>query len=184
MPVISPPAAFSRVFNISCFKWLDEVPATHKHRRDALYLLVKVSSASDQLPPSLFVHGVDIGTVRDPVRTGEFADIYRGTYNNELVAIKRLRVLEASEAQMHPVLFFFLPKNLGLTSAYRNLQGGPHIETTQAPRFTTFFGVDADTFVTTQFLCMVSPWVEYGTVMDFVKTSLYWGRKDGNRLVS
>jgi hypothetical protein len=120
--VISPPVAFSRVFNISCFKWLDEVPATHEHRRDALYLLVKLSSTSDQLPPSLFVHGVDIGTVRDPVRTGGFADIYRGTYNDELVAIKRLRVLEASKAQMHPVLvlFFFSPNGLGLTSAYRN----------------------------------------------------------------
>lgn len=48
-----------------------------------------------------------------------------------------------------------------------------------------FIGVDAETFYSTNFLCMVSPWMEKGTVLDFIKCCLeYLPHQDCHRLVS
>ena len=85
---------------------MDGAGAQHVHRRQALYLLVKLSVVSDELPPSLFVRDVDIGSVRDPLRMGGCADIYKGVYDGRPVAVKRLRALEGSKTKLHPVRVF------------------------------------------------------------------------------
>jgi hypothetical protein len=54
---------------------LDELRLNDEFYRHALYLLVKVSANTRILPTSLFVHGVDIGPIRDPSYAGGFADI-------------------------------------------------------------------------------------------------------------
>jgi hypothetical protein len=40
---------------------------------------------------------VDLGLdgMRDPIAHGGFADLFRGTYRNQLVAVKRLRINSA-----------------------------------------------------------------------------------------
>jgi hypothetical protein len=65
---------------------------------------VKFCSRTSQLPASLFIHGVNIGDVRDPCSTGGFADIYRGKYRQMEVAVKKLRFLIADDrAAVHKV---------------------------------------------------------------------------------
>jgi hypothetical protein len=71
--------------------------------RHALYLLVTLSTNTHVLPTSLFVHGVDIGSVRDPSHGGGFADIYRGRYKGIEVAVKKLRFSEEQRAHVHRV---------------------------------------------------------------------------------
>jgi hypothetical protein len=71
--------------------------------RHALYLLVKLSANTYILPTSLFVQGVDIGSMRDPLHGGGFADIYRGRHKGLEVAVKKLRFSEEQRAHVHRV---------------------------------------------------------------------------------
>jgi hypothetical protein len=72
-------------------------------RRKVVALLLKLSVASGVLPPDLFIQGVSIGDQRDPWTSGGFADVFRGVYNHQSVAVKRLRVLNEDTATVNPV---------------------------------------------------------------------------------
>jgi hypothetical protein len=79
--------------NLQQTQWLDL--SNHEDRggrRRLLYLLIKLASASQSLPPKIFLQGVDLGEARDPWRTGGCADIFRGTYCGREVVGKRLRL--------------------------------------------------------------------------------------------
>jgi hypothetical protein len=65
--------------------------------------MLRLAESSHQLPSSLYVRGVDIGTDRDPVSHGGFADIFQGQYNGRTVALKRLRVCFPSESSVFKV---------------------------------------------------------------------------------
>ena len=85
-------------------KWLDDTPESHPLRRNALYLLIKLASRSNEFPPSLFVTGVDIGENRDPVANGGFADIFRGNLKGLAVAVKRVgRFSQHDRSEIHAV---------------------------------------------------------------------------------
>lgn len=144
--------------------WMDKAPLDHELRRDIFYLLVKLSAATNELPPCLFISGVNIGSERDPLRIGGLADVYKGTYQTRLVAIKKLRVLERSKAKLHS-------KICREALIWRQLHH-PHV--------LPLCGLDCKTFTST---CMVSPWIELGTMESFLKTSLYQPKRDGNRLL-
>jgi hypothetical protein len=60
---------------------------------DARRLIVKLAEASDLLPSSLKIHGVDHRSV-DPLFGGTFGDIYRAQYQGNSVALKRLRLFQ------------------------------------------------------------------------------------------
>jgi hypothetical protein len=56
------------------------------------HLLMGLCERCDKLPTRLFITGakrIDI----DPIFIGGFADIYRAIHNDEVVALKRLRIL-------------------------------------------------------------------------------------------
>jgi hypothetical protein len=57
-----------------------------------LYQMVKLATFSQELPPSLYIRGVDLGGTRDPTYPGGFSDVFRATYQGEPVAVKRMRV--------------------------------------------------------------------------------------------
>jgi hypothetical protein len=85
-------------------KYLDEQwPEDLSLRRRAIYLLLKLASTSRKFPYSFFVDGVDIGTSRDPVAQGGFADVFRGTYRGQAVALKRPRTNAAANTDYHRV---------------------------------------------------------------------------------
>jgi hypothetical protein len=85
-------------------QWLTAATSSHPFWRRALYLLLKLSSESRQLPKSLFIDGVDIGSSRDPVCRGGFADIFRGTFQGRTVAIKRLYLEDRPEVHYVSVI--------------------------------------------------------------------------------
>jgi hypothetical protein len=83
---------------------LDELRLGDEFYRHALYLLVKLAANSNILPTSLFVHGVDIGSIRDPIYGGGFADIYQGRFEGIDVAVKKLRLNDGTDrAKIHSV---------------------------------------------------------------------------------
>lgn len=73
-----------------------------------IYLLVKLSSHSNQLPKSLFVEGIEIGHSRDPTASGGFADIFCGTYAGAKVAVKRLRICNHQKAEIYKVSLLYI----------------------------------------------------------------------------
>jgi hypothetical protein len=97
-------------------QWLDSTPVDHPDRRRAIYLLVKLSSGSKQLPRLLYVSNVQIIGNRDPWNGGRsfttqigwcaakqevaggFADVFKATHNNTHVVLKRLRVYRTQES--------------------------------------------------------------------------------------
>jgi hypothetical protein len=68
-----------------------------------VYRLIKLAADSEQLPRSLDIYDVDLGGVRDYVRVGGMADIYRGTYRGRPVAVKKLRLLSDQRSRLHKV---------------------------------------------------------------------------------
>jgi hypothetical protein len=57
-------------------------------------VLLKLAKDADVLPPSLFLNGVYVPRIDRAVCLGGFADIYLGSYQNNAVAVKRLRVTD------------------------------------------------------------------------------------------
>jgi hypothetical protein len=58
-------------------QWLDCAPADHPDRRQAIYLLVRLSIGSKRLPRLLYVSNITLIGSRDPWRTGQFSTISR-----------------------------------------------------------------------------------------------------------
>lgn len=71
-------------------QWLD-INLNHEHRRIVLKRLVDIASASNELPRSLFLDGVELPSLH-PAGYGAYADVFRGTYRGSAVALKRLRI--------------------------------------------------------------------------------------------
>ncbi|KAJ7778445.1 kinase-like domain-containing protein [Mycena metata] len=115
-------------------------------------MIRKLSESCDIFPSSLFITGVT-GREEDPTFGGGYGDIYRASYNNVPVALKRLRYFIRG-SELRRIRAKFCREAL----LWRDLNH-PHI--------LPFLGIDSSTFSST--LCMVSPWMEHGTVMRYLK---------------
>ncbi|KAJ7712499.1 kinase-like domain-containing protein [Mycena metata] len=127
-----------------------------EHTRRAHRIIRKLSESCDMLPSSLFISGVS-GCDDHPTFGGGYGDIYRASHNNNPVALKRMRYfLRGSD--LRRVRLKFCREAL----VWKDLQH-PHI--------LPFLGIDRDTFPSS--LCMVSPWMELGTVMNYLEAHGY-----------
>jgi hypothetical protein len=71
-------------------------PALVAFRREARRVQISLSENCNNLPLSLTLQGVSL--LEDNVISGGgFADIFRGSYRNEVVALKRLRIFQPNE---------------------------------------------------------------------------------------
>ncbi|KAJ6485878.1 ras guanine nucleotide exchange factor domain-containing protein [Mycena sanguinolenta] len=124
-----------------------------EHTKMARRIIRKLSVLCDKLPSSLFIVGV---TEQDehPTFWGGFGDIYRASYGNQRVALKRMRHFQPG-SDVRRMRLKFCREAL----VWKDLHH-PHI--------LPFLGIDADSFPL--FLCMVSPWMMHGTVLNYLKT--------------
>ncbi|KAJ7141857.1 kinase-like domain-containing protein [Mycena crocata] len=124
---------------------------TQDHSWKARRIIRKLSESCDKLPSSLFITGVN-GRDEHPMFGGGFGDIYRASYENQTVALKSMRhFLRGGE--LRRVRWEFCREAL----VWKDLHH-PHI--------LTFLGIDRESFPST--LCMVSPWMEHGTVLTYL----------------
>ncbi|KAF7333675.1 Kinase-like protein [Mycena sanguinolenta] len=89
-----------------------------------------------------------------PTFGGGFGDIYRASYGDQHVALKRMRhFLHGSD--LRRIHLEFCREAL----VWKGLHH---------PYILPFLGIDRDSFPTT--LCMVSPWMKHGSVINYLKT--------------
>ncbi|KIK67862.1 hypothetical protein GYMLUDRAFT_1014143 [Collybiopsis luxurians FD-317 M1] len=124
---------------------------TEFEQLDARRLLINLSKSSTNLPTYMFIDGV--APVKDRSSFGgTFGDVYRSTYQNKPVALKRLRHFQ--QAESHTI--------------YRKFCKEALIWQRLSHKFILpFLGIDAENFPRSP--CMVSPWMPGGTVSQFLK---------------
>ncbi|KAJ6542173.1 kinase-like domain-containing protein [Mycena vulgaris] len=123
-----------------------------KHSQKAGRIIRKLSESCDTLPSSLFVTGVT-GREQHPTFGGGYGDIYRASYGITTVALKHMRHFLRG-ADSRSLRLKFCREAL----VWKDLHH-PHI--------LRFIGIDRESFPSS--LCMVSPWMEHGTVLQYVK---------------
>ncbi|KAJ7601876.1 kinase-like domain-containing protein [Mycena rosella] len=123
-----------------------------KHRWKARRLIRKLSEACDMLPSALFITGVR-GRAEHPVFGGGYGDIYCASYGNEAVALKHLRHCLRGSGQRRVRLKFCRE-----ALVWRDWHH---------PNILSFIGIDRESFPSS--LCMVSPWMEHGTVLKYLE---------------
>ncbi|KAJ7157387.1 kinase-like domain-containing protein [Mycena filopes] len=122
-----------------------------EHNSKARRMILKLSEACDRLPSALFITGV---TGRDEFALfgGGFGDIYQASYAGQTVALKLLRHFPR-DAEQRRIRLQFCREAL----VWQRLRH-PHI--------LPLLGIDRDTFPSS--LCMVSPWMQNGTVLKYL----------------
>ncbi|KAJ7229230.1 kinase-like domain-containing protein, partial [Mycena rebaudengoi] len=126
-------------------------------------IILKISEACDKLPSSLFITGV---TRHDEHATfsGGFGDIYQASYGGKTVALKLVRTSHRRETRL-------VRKFCREALVWQDLQH---------PYILPLIGIDRESFPTTS-LCMVSPWMEHGTILRYLNDH---GRVNVDRLLS
>ncbi|EIN12457.1 kinase-like protein [Punctularia strigosozonata HHB-11173 SS5] len=119
-------------------------------RKAISQLLVRLVQQTNVLPSKLFVAGVQLHS-RDPVNAGGFADILRGSYYGQEVALKRFRIY--AHSQERSAIHKRLCREVLLWQALDH------------PNVLPFIGVDASTF--DFMICAVSPWMHGGSLLDY-----------------
>ncbi|KAJ7231955.1 kinase-like domain-containing protein [Mycena rebaudengoi] len=120
---------------------------------EAKILMLKLSEKCNMLPSSFFVTGVR-GSDEHPTFSGGFSDIYRASYYGMTVALKlRRRFVGASESEEQ--------------RAQRDYIREAFIwQCLKHPYIAPMLGIDRESFPSS--LCLVSPWEENGTVLQYL----------------
>ncbi|KAJ7266662.1 kinase-like domain-containing protein [Mycena rebaudengoi] len=126
-------------------------------------MIIKLSEACDKLPSSLFITGVS-GRDHNATFGGGFGDIYRALYDGKTVALKHMRTFYRG-SELRRIRLQFCREAL----IWQHLKH---------PYILPMLGIDRETFPLS--LCMVSPWMENGTVLKYLEEH---GRQDVDRLL-
>ncbi|KAJ7261919.1 kinase-like domain-containing protein [Mycena rebaudengoi] len=124
------------------------------------------SRAYGKLPASLFITGVT-GRDTNPTLGSRFGDIYQASYIGRKVALKHVRIFRDQDADHNGKIDLEFCRE---ALVWQHLQH-PHI--------LPLIGIDCESFPTS--LCMVSPWMEHGTVLEYLD---HHGRSNVDRLLS
>ncbi|KAF7340963.1 Kinase-like protein [Mycena sanguinolenta] len=137
-----------------------------KDGRMARRIIRKLVCSSDKLPSALFITGIT-GKEDHPTFGGGFADIYRASYDDRVVALKYMRVVQYMRgSDLRDVRLKFCREAL----VWKELCH-PHI--------LPFLGIEGNSFPSP--LCMVSPWMKHGTVLNHLKEH---GHRDVDKLLT
>ncbi|KAJ7279149.1 hypothetical protein C8J57DRAFT_1305684 [Mycena rebaudengoi] len=137
-----------------------------EHTSKARKILLQLSEACDKLPSSLFITGVS-ECDQEPMFGGGFGDIYRASYAGKTVALKHMRTFQRGADLRRLRLRQQFCREALVWQSLRH----PHI--------LPLIGIDRESFPMS--LCMVSPWMEHGTVLKYLEEH---GRRNVDKLLS
>ncbi|KAJ7778486.1 hypothetical protein B0H16DRAFT_888357 [Mycena metata] len=108
-----------------------------EHSRMARRIIRKLSESCDKFPSSLFITGVT-GREEDPTFGGGYGDIYRASYNNVPVALKRLRYfIRGSELRRIRTVCYSTSGRQWLISSQEILSRSSSLERFESPTHLT-----------------------------------------------
>ncbi|KAJ6554051.1 kinase-like domain-containing protein [Mycena vulgaris] len=144
-----------------------------EHSFKARRIIRKLSESCDKLPSSLFITGVG-GRDVHPTFGGGNGDIYRASYGDQIVALKHMRhFMRGANLRRIRLVGFTIPQTC------RNVCREALVwKDLQHPHILTFIGIDRETFPSS--LCMVSPWMEHGTILEYLTRH---GRENVDKLL-
>ncbi|TCD69106.1 hypothetical protein EIP91_008748 [Steccherinum ochraceum] len=159
-----------RIFDTSAFHEIARKGAKPKSlRRIQIQLrriLLRLSMKHQALPGALFLSDVTCQDT-ESVGSGGFADVLFGTHREQKVALKRLRVFQMADPSKRSTMKkSFCRESL----LWRNLSH---------PNILQLLGIEQHLFKGT--LCMVSPWMEHGSIrhaIDRLKHQPEYQRED------
>ncbi|KAJ7233211.1 kinase-like domain-containing protein [Mycena rebaudengoi] len=121
-----------------------------EHNSKARRIVLRLSHAHDNLPSSLFITGVRNRDLH-PSFGGGFGEVYRASYAGKTVALKHMRTFHRGP-ESRRICWQFCREAL----VWQNLKH---------PNILPLIGIDRESFPS---LCMVSPWMEHGTIMKYL----------------
>lgn len=126
-------------------------PVNKELRTKCLVGVQKIARSKMILPPRMVIDNLKrVG--KNPVDGGGFADVWKGTVQNDQVCLKVLRIFTSNMDRQK--LFKSLAKEVVV---WRQLKH---------PNVLPFLGVNFDEFAPS--FCLVSPWLSQGTVLQFI----------------
>ncbi|KAF9263034.1 kinase-like protein [Marasmius fiardii PR-910] len=142
-------------------EWLDllqvlaEYPNLTKSLRSSIFtLMIRLSRKSALYPQCLTIRGVEkLGDY--PVGGGAFGDVWQGRIEQQVVCLKVIRAFRSSDVNL--ILKDFMQEGI----LWRQLNH---------PNVLPFMGIYYLGMEQKQ-LCLVSPWMERGNLVDFMKSS-------------
>ncbi|KAJ3485692.1 hypothetical protein NLI96_g4782 [Meripilus lineatus] len=120
--------------------------------------MTSLAHRSGKTPSALFITHVTIENP-EPVISGAFGDVIKGTLHGQEVALKRMRHYQRQSKEERESLLKDLCKEVLIWS---------HLE---HQNILPLYGIDRDSFASSSSLCLVSPWMEFGDITDFLKTT-------------
>ncbi|KAJ7468568.1 kinase-like domain-containing protein [Mycena latifolia] len=136
---------------------------TQEHSSKAYKMIQKLSVVCDNVPPSLFITGVN-GCSEYPILGGAYSDIYKASYHGTPVAVKAMRTFHRGSDLRH-----FRSKLCQEAIIWKGLSH---------PNLLPLIGVDQESFLSS--LCLVSPWMEHGNVLNYLEKN---GRVNVNEIL-
>ncbi|KAJ7689637.1 kinase-like domain-containing protein [Mycena rosella] len=112
----------------------------------------KIARSKEILPPRMFIHVLK-RQGRNAVAGGGYADIWKGTVENETVCLKVLRVF-LSDLDRQKLFKSFAKEVL----IWRQLRH---------PNILFLLGINVEEFYPS--FCLISPWLAQGTILEFLK---------------
>jgi hypothetical protein len=90
-------------------QWLNEHPNESDKRRKAYRLMLRISDACGEFPPSMMLENVVLqGDPFKPMAEGGFAQVFRGKHEGNIVAIKRVLLPDQSRDDLRRAHFVIL----------------------------------------------------------------------------
>jgi hypothetical protein len=90
-------------------QWLNEHPNETDKRRKAYRLMLRISDACGEFPPSMMLENVVLqGDPFKPMAEGGFAQVFRGKHEGNIVAIKRVLLPDQSRDDLRRAHFVIL----------------------------------------------------------------------------
>lgn len=137
---------------------------------------MKLCKRCGMLPPSLNVTGIT-GCSKEPLAGGGFADIFRASYQAKAVALKRLREFQVGP-EREKIRKVSLLRRLACTVCLLDVLNIPFWQrfcrealiwqSLNHPHVLPFIGIDLQSFLPK--MCMVSPWMQQGTILSHIKS--------------
>lgn len=119
-------------------------------------LQIRLACASLGVPTTLLLDGIVVND-SEPISGGGFADVFRATWNAQIVCLKRVRIFADTPT---------IRRDRLIQMFYREALLWCHL---YHPNVLPFVGFDVTSFQSR--ICLVSPWMQHGHVISYLKNN-------------